>query len=100
MTISGLKPPRRSRLPEPPPKPAESTGHALSLPDPALPHEEASPRIDGRTRRATGRTLAFATRVSPEWKARLDRLAKKTGKLYCVLLEEALDALECKIAAR
>ncbi|MEW6352358.1 MAG: hypothetical protein AB1646_25175 [Thermodesulfobacteriota bacterium] len=100
--MSVLNPPKhKSRIIESPPAPTEKPGPALSSPDPALP-SAASParKIDGRTRRSTGRTLAFATRVSQAWKEKLDRVANETGKLYCEVLEDALDALERDLKAR
>ena len=92
--MTTLKAPRKSaRFVEAPPAPAETTGAALSLPDPALPLTEPSRKIDGRSRNKTGRTIAFATRVSAEWKAKLDRIATERGLLYCEVLELALNSL-------
>jgi hypothetical protein len=53
-------------------------------------------RVDGRARRATGRTLRFGATVHPDWKAQLDRIADRlgVGVLYVQVLEQALDALE------
>ena len=47
--------------------------------------------IDGRSLRRTGRTEQFSTRVHPDFKKRLYKLAKQTGKNYNVILEESLD---------
>ena len=47
--------------------------------------------IDGRTLRRTGRTEQFSTRVHPDFKKRLYKIAKQTGKNYNVILEESLD---------
>lgn len=46
--------------------------------------------IDGRTLRKTGRTEQFSTRVHPDFKKRLYKVAKQTGKNYNVILEESL----------
>lgn len=90
-----LKAPRKSaRFVESPPAPTKAKGAALSLPDPALPLTEPPRKIDGRSRHKTGRTIAFATRVSAEWKLKLDRIANERGLLYCEVLELALDSLE------
>lgn len=67
----------------------------LREPAPATP-ARAPDRIDGRARRATGRTLRFGATVHPDWKAKLDQLADRlgAGTLYVRVLERALDALE------
>lgn len=59
-------------------------------------------RIDGRTLRRSGRTVQFATRVSPEFDDRLRRIAMRDGLLLVEVLERALDAYEGsdKTAAR
>lgn len=99
-----MKSPRKSaRFVEPPPAPTEQPGPALSLPDPALPLHESPPalhKVDGRSRRATGRTTAFATRVSDAWKQKLHRLADEMGLLYTEVLERALDALDRELQAK
>lgn len=113
-----MKPPRKSsRFAEPPPAPTATTSPALTLPDPALPiHAPQEPpaastpapvppapvvqRIDGRHRRATGRTVAFGTRVSDAWRLQLDRLADELGKSYSETLELALNALDRELQAK
>jgi hypothetical protein len=95
-----VKKPNKSRFAEGPPKPADTRGN-LAQPEVA-PAASPADRIDGRRLRATGRTVQFATRVHPDWKADLDTLARQTGKLYVELLEDALAALkrELKKGAR
>jgi len=50
---------------------------------------------DGRSARRTGRTVQFATRVSPEFDERLRDIADRDGLLLVEVLERALDAYEC-----
>jgi hypothetical protein len=52
------------------------------------------PRRDGRSARRSGRTLQFATRVSPEFDNRLRAIAEREGKLLVEVLEDALHAYE------
>ena len=56
--------------------------------------EEGAPRRDGRSARRSGRTLQFATRVSPEFDERLRAIAERDRKLLVEVLEEALEAYE------
>ncbi|CAE6855666.1 hypothetical protein R75465_07397 [Paraburkholderia aspalathi] len=51
-------------------------------------------RRDGRTLRKTNRTLAFATRVSPEFDERIRDIAERDGLLLVEVMERALDAYE------
>ena len=51
-------------------------------------------RIDGRSLRRSGRTVQFATRVSPEFDERIRQIAERDGLLLVEVLERALDALE------
>jgi hypothetical protein len=51
-------------------------------------------RRDGRSARRSGRTLQFATRVTPEFDERLRSIAERDGKLLVEVLEDALDAYE------
>lgn len=53
-----------------------------------------SDRIDGRTLRRTGRSVQFATKVTPEFDTRIRRLAQREGRLIIEILEAALDAYE------
>jgi hypothetical protein len=51
-------------------------------------------RIDGRTLRRSGRTIQFATRVSPEFDERIRQIARREGILLVEVLEQALKAYE------
>jgi hypothetical protein len=51
-------------------------------------------RLDGRTLRRSGRTLTFATKVTPEFDARLRETAQRDGLLFVEVLERALEAYE------
>lgn len=76
---------------------SEPSTRSKSKAEPATTVTTPSPeRVDGRNRRATGRTLRFGATVHPDWKAKLDRLADRlgTGTMYVQVLEQALDALE------
>ena len=102
---------RRSSLGEPPP-PAEASPN-LGAPETAPPPaprpapvarrmaivrpgegEGAPRRREGRSARRSGRTLQFATRVSPEFDDRLRSIAERDGKLLVEVLEDALEAYE------
>jgi hypothetical protein len=99
---------RRSSLGAPPP-PAEASPNleapetapplaqriAIMRPSAAPPGEQGPPlRRDARSARRSGRTLQFATRVSPEFDNRLRAIAEREGKLLVEVLEEALEAYE------
>lgn len=94
--MSKLKKPRKSRFGEAPP-PIDDVPGNLNAPETA-PFGEVRPanKIDGRSLRAKGRTVQFATRVTPDWKSRLERLAKDSGSSYIEILEQALEGLERK----
>ena len=115
--LSKLK--RRSTLGAPPP-PAEASMN-LEAPEIApLPAplteppvvEPAPPPIsapaagegkrvrDGRSARRTGRTIQFATRVTPEFDERFRAVADRDGLLHVELLEKSLAAYECGQRAR
>jgi hypothetical protein len=55
---------------------------------------QKTPARDGRSARRTGRTLQFATRVSPEFDQRLRDIAERDRLLLVEVLERALDAYE------
>ena len=55
---------------------------------------QGTPARDGRSARRTGRTLQFATRVSPEFDQRLRDIAERDRLLLVEVLERALDAYE------
>jgi hypothetical protein len=79
----------------PPPAPeAPPVRRMAVVRPPAARAGEALPRRDGRSARRSGRTLQFATRVSPEWDNRLRLIAERDSKLLVEVLEEALDAYE------
>lgn len=61
---------------------------------PAPPEPPSASRIDGRSLRRSGRTVQFATRVSPEFDMRVRNLAQREGLLLVEVLERALDAYE------
>lgn len=99
---SGLKQIRRPGLGAPP-----SLQEAKDLsPEPAAPPEPRAPsatpepppapvpRIDGRSLRRSGRTIQFATRVSPDFDLRVRSLAQREGLLLVEVLEKALEAYE------
>jgi hypothetical protein len=54
----------------------------------------ATQRVDARTLRRSGRTVHFATKVTPEFDNRLRQIATETGKMLTEILEEALAAWE------
>ena len=56
--------------------------------------EKASSRLDGRSMRRSGRTVQFATRVSPDFDHRVRRIAIRDRLLLVEVLERALDAYE------
>ncbi len=51
-------------------------------------------RLDGRTMRRSGRTVQFATRVSPDFDERIRQIALRDRMLLVEVLERALDAYE------
>ncbi len=107
---SKLKGLRRSGLGTPPPQHEARTDLAPGPPLAALPSPESTAasrhlrpaaaaasqhgRIDGRTMRRSGRTVQFATRVSPEFDERIRQIAMREGMLLVEVLEHALDAYE------
>lgn len=102
---SKLKGMRRAGLGAPP-APDEARTDLAPAPEPPAPEKEdrsgrggAAPeqppgRIDGRTLRRSGRTVQFATRVSPSFDDRVRRMAQREGLLLVEVLERALDAYE------
>jgi hypothetical protein len=56
------------------------------------------PRLDGRSLRATGRTVQLNLKVAPETKSRLLALAQGRGQLMAEVFEDAIAALEEKEA--
>ena len=89
--LSKLKGRTRRRLGTPPGE--DRAGENLSAPE----HAPAAPNVDvkkKRPKRKTGRTEAFATRVSPEFHRRLRLLAAEDNLKLVELLERALTAYE------
>jgi hypothetical protein len=107
--LSKLK--RRSTLGAPPP-PAEASSNleAAEIAVPAPPTmQPAAERIaaaipssagqgrrirDGRSARRTGRTVQFATRVTPEFDEQFRAIAERDRLLHVELLEKSLSAYE------
>jgi hypothetical protein len=94
MTMADLSKLKKSKLGTPP-SPDEASQN-LTAPEvaPAAPQAEPRARRDGRSARKTHRTLPFATRVSPDFDARLRDIAERDGLLLVEVLERALDAYE------
>src|SRR3954447_18971316 len=97
----GAPPPAEEASPNlqaPETAPALAASLAVSpAPRPAFSTIQAGQRTlarDGRSARRTGRTLQFATRVSPEFDQRLRDIAERDRLLLVEVLERALDAYE------
>ncbi|AJI81111.1 Uncharacterised protein [Yersinia enterocolitica] len=86
-----------SRLGVPPSMDEAATSLAAPEIAPA-PLDDHQPYIrrDGRSARKTNRTLAFATRVSPEFDAELRDIAEEKNLKLVELLEEMLEAYKQK----
>ena len=82
----------RADLAHPPPAPH-------SPPPPPMVHPPVN-RIDARSLRRSGRTVHFATKVTPEFDNRVRQLAMDRGKMLTEILEEALMAYEREIGGR
>lgn len=79
------------------PPPMDEASPNLQAPEhaPAPPHSSPpAPRTDGRSMRRSSRTLQFATRVTPEFDARIRAIAARDGLMLVEVLESALDAYE------
>ncbi|MGE4043438.1 MAG: hypothetical protein AB7F35_01200 [Acetobacteraceae bacterium] len=81
----------RTDLAQPPPAPPPQ-------PPPPQAHTPAN-RIDARSLRRSGRTVHFATKVTPEFDNRVRQLAMDRGKMLTEILEEALLAYEKQIGS-
>ena len=79
--------PSRTKLPPPPP-PSE-TADNLSQPEYA-----PSAYLDGRSLRATGRTLQFTTRITEELQRDIKVFASRHGMKLNDFIERAFRALE------
>ena len=87
----------RRRLPQPPTDGSPS----MDAPEPVAPAPSAKPvrsvaPQDGRSLRATGRTVQLNLKVSARTKKRFLHLAKAQGVLLVDLFEQAIDALEAQ----
>ena len=91
-----LSKPSKHRLGVPPSPEEASTAlrEPETAPAPVAPVPELEKKIDARTLRKTGRTVQFATRVSPEFDRRFRAIAKRERLLLAQLLELALEAYE------
>lgn len=79
-----------------PPSLDEARADLNPAPEPPKSPPPPARRIDARTLRRSGRTAHFATKVTPEWDARIRSHSARTKKMLCEILEEALDAWERK----
>lgn len=87
----------KSKLGTPPSMDEAAT--SLTAPEIApAPIDDHQPYIrrDGRSARKTNRTLAFATRVTPEFDEAIRDIADKENLKIVEVLEEALEALKEK----
>jgi hypothetical protein len=99
---SGLKQIRRPGLGAPPSRQEakDLSPEPAAAPEPHPPSAALEPppepvsRIDGRSLRRSGRTIQFATRVSPDFDVRVRTLAQRDGLLLVEVLEKALEAYE------
>lgn len=97
--VSKLKQKPARRL-GPPPAVDEASGN-LSAPEiaPAPTQPATAPRRrDGRSMRRTGRTMTFATRVSPQFDDRIRDIAEQQGLMLVEVLERALEAYDRELA--
>jgi hypothetical protein len=83
--------------------PAPDEARADLVPEPAAVGEptprpvagaDPTQRIDARSLRRSGRTVHFATKVTPDFDNRVRQIAAETGKMLTEILEEALQAWE------
>jgi hypothetical protein len=88
-------PKTKRSLPEPPPATEASNNLAAPehAPSPRI-SNVITGRLDGRSLRRSGRTVQFATRVTPEFDSRIRNLADTRKMLIVEILEEALDLFE------
>lgn len=85
-----------------PPPGVEEASNNLSAPEVAPAGPKPTPakaRIDARSLRRSNRTVQFATRVTPEWDARIREAAQRHGLMLTEVLERALDAFERESAS-
>jgi hypothetical protein len=84
-------------LPAPHPVPLATERTAASIPSPA---GQGRRLRDGRSARRTGRTVQFATRVTPDFDERFRAIAERDRLLHVELLEKSLAAYESSIPGR
>lgn len=96
----------KRRLPEPPPPDEGATGieqltpappeSATPAPPPMVASPPAAPRrLDGRSLRATGRTVQLNVKITDATKEAVLRLAQARGLLVSEVIEQAVALLEC-----
>src|SRR5580704_8460395 len=77
-----------------PPLAREMPPAAAAISVPSSPAERGRLIRDGRSARRTGRTVQFATRVTPDFDERFRTIAERDGLLHVELLEKSLAAYE------
>ncbi len=88
----------KRRLPEPPPPDEGATGieQLTPAPPPMVAAPPAAPRrLDGRSLRATGRTVQLNVKITDATKEAVLRLAQARGLLVSEVIEQAVALLEC-----
>ena len=63
-------------------------------------HQFEGPAPDGRRLRATGRTEQLNVKVTPEFKKRLEKLAKEKNSSMVAIIEYAVECYEDEIRER
>jgi len=92
---SNLAAPELAPLADPPPEPKSPPAAKATRGEGRASVRSAAPDPnDGRSRRRTNRTVQFATRVSPEFDARIRKIADRDKLLLVEVMEQALDAYE------
>ncbi|MCQ4160838.1 hypothetical protein NON00_12960 [Roseomonas sp. GC11] len=91
----------KRRLPAPPPADEGAAGiEQAPQPGPVAASApavaEPGPVLDGRSLRATGRTLQLNIKVTAATKATILRLAKERHQLVAEVIEDAIEALVSK----
>lgn len=87
---NNLDAPEIAEIAPPPPPAAVAPVAAVELP----PAGQGRRIRDGRSARRTGRTVQFATRVTPDFDERFRTIAERDGLLHVELLEKSLAAYE------
>jgi len=94
----------RRRLPTPPPPEEGAPGierppEPVAAPQAGAAEPEQDPVLDGRSLRATGRTLQLNIKATARTKADILRIAKEQGWLVSEVVEHAVAALVEKFKA-